>query len=377
VFTLYVVLLASFLTSCHRGDLRQAASVQCGEIERAIDLSHPIQALNLISDAFAHRCHAVVLTYAPQIQAEFRLKMFSLVNETASVFLPDGLLTEYVLESYERGYLTVLLAATYVAVGQPDDARVELRRLDHELFTPLYNYGEDPVNLLLSAILWERLGESGEARVDWLRLRDLKSVLTGDELPIRAFADHQVSRLDDAGSAQVSWQVHTGGVFPSVHWDLQFLGSTNGYFLVTPESAFDRACVSETGLRISTRSWFEKIATRHAHRYHPLLNVQSWIRLPVGMVYSLMPVAAGAGIAVGGCALDVAISGKSHGGGALCQVSIQGGIVLASQAPKVLKGSLEPDLRHWERVPAVLVMTTAPSPSDEPCARGPWPLAAF
>ncbi len=34
-----------------------------------------------------------------------------------------------------------------------------------------YNYGEDPVNLLLSAVLWEQVGEVIAGWVDWLRLR--------------------------------------------------------------------------------------------------------------------------------------------------------------------------------------------------------------
>jgi hypothetical protein len=44
-------------------------------------------------------------------------------------------------------------------------------------------------------------------------------------------------------------------------------------------------------------------------------------------------------------------------------------MVLMSQAPKVLKWALEPDLRHWERIPETVVMTSAADLSQEPCAR--------
>jgi hypothetical protein len=82
-------------------------------------------------------------------------------------------------------------------------------------------------------------------------------------------------------------------------------------------------------------------------------------------VYSLVPVAAGAGVAVGGCAADAA--GK--GNGQLCELSIRGGIALIRQAPKVLKGALEPDFRHWEHLPAAIVVTQAAHLREEPCAR--------
>jgi predicted anti-sigma-YlaC factor YlaD len=121
--------------------------------------------------------------------------------------------------------------------------------------------------------------------------------------------------------------------------------------------------MSGTGVLVSTESWFNKIAIRHSHAYHPLLNVQTWIRLPVGIVYSLVPVAAGAGVMVGGCALDAAGDGK----GALCQLSVVGGIAIMSTAPRVLEGALRPDLRHWEEVPAAVVLTRVSEPKLEPC----------
>jgi hypothetical protein len=330
-----------------------------------MDLSHQIETLNLLADAFSQKCYDVVITYGAQAQTAYRHKTYSITKETTSIFLPDGALTAYVLESYERGYLTVLLADSYLRANKPDDAKVELRRLDQELFAPIYNYGEDPANLLLSAVLWEQLGDPGEARVDWLRLRDQVGALTGLEPDIRAFADRQLTRIDHGEPGQPAWQIYGVGTFPGVAWDLKFTGSSSGYFLVRPKAGFPPVCASGTGLRIPTQRWFEKIAVRHSHAYHPLLHMQSWIRLPIGVVYSLLPVAAGAGVAIGGCAVDAA--GK--GNGQLCELSIRGGIALIRQAPKVLKGALEPDFRHWERVPSAFIVTRAARLQDEPCAR--------
>ena len=66
---------------------------------------------------------------------------------------------------------------------------------------------------------------------------------------------------------------------------------------------------------------------------------------------------------VGGCMIDAAGDGK----GALCQLSVVGGIALMRTAPVVLEGALRPDLRHWEEVPAAIVVTRASEPALESC----------
>jgi hypothetical protein len=133
--------------------------------------------------------------------------------------------------------------------------------------------------------------------------------------------------------------------------------------LITPTQPFTESCESATGLLLSTETWFDKIAMRHSHAYHPLLNMQTWLRLPLGLTYSLIPVAAGASVMVGGCMIDMAGDGK----GALCQLSVVGGIAIMSTVPTVLEGALRPDLRHWDEVPAAIVVTRASTPELEPC----------
>ena len=351
------------LTACQPVELRKQNGRVCADIEKEFDVSNRIHVLGLLSEASMARCDDLVVRYGAQARSQFRHKTFSITRETANVFVPDGTFIEYVLESYERGYLSVLLATSYMRVQRVEEAKVELRDLDHELFAPIYNFGEDPVNLLISAVLWERLGDIREARVDWLRLRDFQVFAMRENQVLRRFAEQRVRQIDDGEGASADWQVYQVGRFPQVDWDLRFTNSTSGYFSVTPKQPFMASCASSTGALVSTESWFDKIAVRHSHAYHPLLNVQTWIRLPIGIAYSLIPVAAGAGVIVGGCVLDAAADGK----GALCQLSMIGGMALMSTAPQVLEGSLRPDLRHWEEVPAAVVVTRASDPKLEPC----------
>jgi hypothetical protein len=292
VTALLIGLLIS-LVGCQTRSERAQQGRPCAEIEQQINLSDRIETLNRLSDAFAERCYDTVIMYGEQARSEFRHKTFSLMKETTNVFVPEGSFLDYVMESYERGYLSLLLAASYANVQKPEEAKVELRQLDHELFTPLYNYGEDPVNLLLSAVIWERVGEVNEARVDWLRLRDLGVMWKSQQDAVRVFAARQVEQIDEGHRIIEPWHVYGLGRFPEITWDLQFFGSTSGYFSVKATGEFLPACQSDTGVLLSTQSWFEKVAIRHSHGYHPLLNVQAWIRLPFGLTYSLIPLRGG------------------------------------------------------------------------------------
>jgi hypothetical protein len=348
------------------GEVRPTFQNECGILDSHVDWSDRIKVLNLLSFAFSQECDAAVIEYAERAQSDFRHKTFSFSREMATVFLSDGVLTEYVLESYERAYLSVLLAGSYLRTGHPEEAKVELRRLDHELFAPLYNFGDDPVNLVLSAVLWEVLGEPGDARTDWFRLAEpIGSALVHVDPTLQAFAHQQVSRLDQGGSQTPPWQVYGLGRFPEVDWAFKLFGSRNGYFAILPKPPFQKACGSETGLRLSTESWFAKIAHRHDHAYHPLLNIQSWIRLPIGVVYGLVPFSLGAGVAIGGCAGAASLGGR--GSGDLCALSILSGAHLMQIAPTVFQNTVRPDLRHWELLPAVIVLTQAANLESESC----------
>jgi len=351
------------IMGCQPAELRKQSGRPCADVEREIDLSKRIATLNLLSEASRAHCDDAVVTYGAQARSQFRHKAFSITREAANVFVPDGTFIEYIMESYERGYLSILLAISYIRLHKTEDAKVELRDLDHELFAPIYNFGEDPVNLLFSAVLWEQLGDVGEAHVDWLRLRDFRIFAMREDPLLRRFAEERVSQIDNREGGSPEWHVYQVGRFPQLDWDLRFSSSTSGYFSITPKEPFMASCASSTGVLISTESWFNKIAIRHSHAYHPLLNIQTWIRLPIGVVYSLIPVAAGAGIMVGGCMLDAAGNGK----GSLCQLSVVGGVALMRTAPDVLEGSLRPDLRHWQEVPAAIVVTRASEANQEPC----------
>ena len=105
-----VICIALVLMGCQSGELRKQLGRACAEIDQRINLSERIEALNLLSEAFAAPCDDLVVTYGSQARSQFRHKSFSVIGEAANVFVPDGTFIEYVMESYERGYLSILLA---------------------------------------------------------------------------------------------------------------------------------------------------------------------------------------------------------------------------------------------------------------------------
>jgi hypothetical protein len=354
------ILLALSLTGC--GTTQHARSyrgIPCDQIEARIDFDNRIETLNILSEGFYYRCFDEVIVHGKRARDTFRHKTFSITRETGNIFLPEETLIEYVMESYERGFLSFLIAASYQQKNDPQGAKIELRRMDDELKAGLYNYGEDPVNILLQAILWEHLKEPDEARVDWRNIQEQDQI---DEV-IQAFATEQIRLIDDNMFAEKRWKVFAIGRFPEITWDLKFVNSDSGYFSVQSVRPFLTDCASETGLRISTRSWMNKIAMRHDDGYHPLVNARTWIRLPVGIAYSITTFSSGAALIIGGCAADA----YGGGDGALCLVSVKGGAALMGKSPKVLNYTLKPDFRHWENVPESFLFTRADSPEEEFC----------
>lgn len=116
--------LAMALRGCQSGELRKQNVRACIEIEKSLDLSERVEALNLRSEAFTAHCDVLVVRYGAQARSQFRHKTFSITGEAMNVFVPDGMFTEYILESYERGYLSILREIVKCCVRRSDQAAI-------------------------------------------------------------------------------------------------------------------------------------------------------------------------------------------------------------------------------------------------------------
>lgn len=332
---------------------------RCDYIHKRINWDDEIQTLDRISLLFYNACYGEVVQAGQRAREDFKHKTYSVIKESMEVFLAEGTVTDYVLESYERGYLSLILAMAYLQQKNQQAQAVELNRFYSEESALLYNHGQDPVNALLQADMWDNYPRDGfSSRPFWLWLSRQPKVTP----EIRGFARSRVAELDRK-KPNPQWQIYALGRFPDLDWSMKFLNNKDGYFTIRPTRRFPKSCIDPYGLLMPTTSWFEKIAVRHHHRYHPLVNAKSWIRLPVGVAYGITTAVTGAGVMVGGCALSASHDSLNS----LCRVSIEGGVAIISQSDDVVDATLRPDLRHWQEVPEAVYITSTSGPNKGTC----------
>lgn len=329
------------------------ASGTCRRLVRDIPSMNAIATLDRFSDLIASDCTPEAIRLGRWIRETYREKTYSVARESFSVLMPEDAMSEYVLESYERAYLSYVLAALEYQRGDSEAARVELRRSYREGKAFLYNYGEDAVNVVLLATLWETLDDPDTARPFWLKA----STLPDNAPELKKFAMAQVERIDKHEKA--SWQVRRIGSMPELDWQTRFGGGHgSGYYDIHATKPLPPVCTSTTGAVVPTQSWIDKIALRHSADYHPFLNAKTWVRLPIGILYGATVVAGGVAIAAAGCSAD-------NGNG--CGEAIQLGGALASHAGDVTSFAIRPDLRHWTKVPSGFVISMLDDVASEPC----------
>lgn len=354
----YIYLFVVFCVSCvdRNGpvDISLEGPEFCSALKKRVDWSDAITSLNNISFFYRKGCYEDVIEQVTFARKNLSHKTFSVAKEALEFLIPEGKVTDYVLESYERGYLSFLSAASYAKLDKPRQVVPELNKLYNEETALTYNHGRDPVNALVQAAMWDNFKDFGfSSRPFWLWLERQDDV---DPI-IRKFAKDRIKGIDElsSGESPRQWRVYELGRFPDVDWEMKFTDNEHGYFRVTPRQSFPSACVDNQVVLLPTQSWFAKIGIRHAHSYHPLVNVKSWIRLPVGLALGLSTYTTGAAIAIGGCVADAQAQAKGN----LCQLSMQGAKAVMDLSPGVVKYVLEPDLRHWRELPAAVVVVPA------------------
>ncbi len=340
---------------------KEFTSPDCQLMIEATQLSDPLNALDTLSDLYTKKCYLETVALGQWLQRRYRDKSYSVSAEFASILFPEDFLSEYVLESYERIYLSALMAAAFSRLEKNESAAVELRRSYSESKAILYNFGDDPITALLIAAIWEKLQSVNDSRPFWSSLQ----AYSREGEPAHKFATERISEIDQSVPNKGPWHVYVVDHFPKLDWSLNFGGGSEGYYDITTERKMPENCQSKTGLLMNVEPWVRKVAARYKQDYHPLLNIKSWVRLPVGIAYGLSTFAVGTGVAVGGCALDASLEAK----GIFCQGAVQAGGYLIAQSPRVVEFAIKPDLRHWRKMPGAILVTNAQSLHGEPCSQ--------
>lgn len=233
----------------------------CEEIYRRAAPKPIEEKLNSISELYQEQCFEEVIALGRFTREQHRDKVYYFTTELAEVFTPEGSFTDYVMESYERAFLSVLLAMSHLRLDQEDAALVELRRSHDEEAALIYNYGTDPVLTALQASLWERL-DPGQSRASWQKLSEYE----GLEETIRGFARGRVQAIDKS-LTPVPWKIYGLGDFPALEGKSDFLSQKQGLYKIEANTPFPEACATTDTLLISTRSWQRKISYRYNSGY--------------------------------------------------------------------------------------------------------------
>ncbi len=359
-----LLLSCSFLVSCATVPLGELprdidyTNTDCADLYQSVQLKKRVKTLNTVTTLFQKQCYVEAIELGKLVRDIYGDKYYSVSQEALSIFVPEDKIIDYTLESHERTYISFLISASYLKKGKQESSEVELRRGRNELSAILYNYGNDPVNLGLMAGLWNNLDQD-ISRPYWKKLSQDAAAAE----VVQEFSKKQMKVLDRGGKSK-SFRIYGIGNFPKLDWDMQLTSRKGGsYYEISSIEKFPADCSSETGMVITTESWLNKLKVRYHHDYHPLLNVKSWARLPIGILYASTAIVGGVGLGAVGCYIDAA----GDGNGDLCGMAIQQGAKIVSYTDDIARYAFKPDIRHWSNVPMAFLITTAEELSDEKC----------
>ncbi len=364
---LWIAILSFSFTGCTtkqpKPKLIKATRPDCQNTFDNTPLKDVLKTLATISDLYEDQCYHEVISLGDFVRTHSRDKFYHFVNETLEFVTPEGTFTEYTLESYERSYLSFLIASSYEYLTLQEDAEVELRRAYQENQALLYNYGDDPVNLVLQAALWENSKSPFNSRPLWKRAVEL----SGDNQTLRQFAENKIAEIDSGKKTNRPWRIFAVGHFPEMDWKTDLGHEHGSYFSIFPKSSFQSSCKSEESLLIPTEAWARKISQKYDKDYHPLLHLQTWTRAPVGLTLGTVTALTGAGLAVAGCGADAYLSKNTYSGGDLCKASMSAGGSIIGETGTVTGYVLRPDLRYWNQVPQAFWLTQAENLNRDYC----------
>ncbi|HRO68362.1 MAG TPA: hypothetical protein PL182_12405, partial [Pseudobdellovibrionaceae bacterium] len=339
--------------------LMEPTSSSCQVSWMSLD-EKPVPALlRGVNSLYQEGCDNEVMGLGRLILERSRDKVYSISREASEFFLSDGVSTDYVLEGYERVYLSLLMSMSALRSGRPSLAEMHLRKAGEDQRAQIANPTDDPVLTALQATLWENLGQASNARPYWKRLREKRSASGG----LRAFADAQIKRLD-RDKAPTSWIISVSPQrMPAPRWKSTRFSFEGQIYDFQPDRSFVPACEAPAGSAalMATESWFQELRNRHSIDRRPLTMAKGLTRGAIGVTFAATVGAAGVGLAVLGC-------GSERGSQAACEASLKMAFALASLGFTLTESYLEPDVRHWENLPGGFYLSRGTPPAEGACS---------
>lgn len=336
----FLVLASCASTSQLRVPAVDSTSVQCSLIWANLESTKSQQILLSLTKLYENQCDAEVVLLGDQVRRHYRDKVYFLGKESAEFIGTDGSTTDYVLEGYERSYLSTLMAMSEVRRKRFAKAQVELRRVYEEQKALIYNESEDPVTIAVQAVLWENTGDPAEARVHWKRLSENRRA----DATSRLFALDRIDKIDRRDPLR-PWEIYSLGVFPEINWEFSLANLGSSYYRLKPASRFPSSCSEgQEGLLVSAEPWFQELEKRYSMERHPLTFAKTVTRGAIGLSVGAVTGTLGVGVAVLGC---YAAKDSQQA----CEAAIRLGMEMAQAGFTLTENYLTPDLRKWPNLP--------------------------
>lgn len=319
-----------------------------------VDFVKADRALDTLSQFFEKRCFQNAIEVGLSIRQLHRDKTYHMTAELGEILVPEGTLTTYVLESYERIYLSILLAASFDGIHDRENAEIELRRAYEESVALIYNQGVDSTTLALQAALWENFGHFDWSEPLWRKALEVDGK---DDSELRQFIERRLSLYDNGKKIQ-PMSIYSIGEMPDVEWQTK-IASGNTYEVKSARPFFN-TCSADGELVISSESWMKQFSNRYKN--HPVMTYKAVARMPVGLAYGTTLAAAGVGL-FAGC---IYVAASAHANDAqICSNVFEVSAGLFNVAGRVTDYMVRPDLRRWRRVPMGFYFTESSQASKD------------
>lgn len=325
-------------------------SLNCSEqLKSAEDLPFE-KKLNSVSILYERKCFKEIIRLGSQIRDQNRDKAYSISKELIESVAYEGTATDYVLDSHERIFLSILISLSYLNLNKPDDAIIELNRTYEESVAQIYSSGTDEVSVFLQGLLWLRLEGMEKANPFFNKILETPTYSESLRRFVRTIQP-KIQKL----------QIYSVNKMPEVRFD--WVGSYSKLYY--PKLSI-KNCVSSTGVLINTASWVKNIERRDSPDRDPVLNYKRALRLPTAALSSGLILLAGGALVIG--TAKPGIDGRLPASIALITIYL---------SHRALANGLAPDMRNWYELPEAFYVTTGDSAyKNDPCFRN-YPEAQY
>lgn len=283
--------------------------------------------LNSLSVLFDRGCYEEVKTLGTNIRNLNRDKYYSLTKEISEVVVYEGFAKEYVLDSHERIFLSLLISMSYLKQGNTVGAEVELNKAYEESTAQIYSSGTDELNVFFQGLLWLRVSGPEKAMPFFKKIEK-------DETYNRALKMYTQKIINSVDKHQkVAFSILTINKMPNIEFD--WFSTYSEKYQTHPRI---KNCISETGVLLTTQPWVEKIKQRDQPEQDPVLNYKRVLRLPMATLYSTMVLLIGSGLTYASAKVDPQLAAAFL-------------LMTIAATRRTFVNSLAPDMRNWYELP--------------------------